>query len=534
MKNTFKILTTTLVVCLLILSSCGSDAEDKEANLKNSTRFNMISAVDNLAVVGSVDLITMIEKSDFEHNKDVPFEVLAGFKMFVKGNIDAELTGLELKGNNHFAVSMKEEEPEYVMFTAKVTNKEKIKQTLTNLKLSKGEYTKEEIEGKEYEFISEKNVTAMWDDKDFIVVASQKEETKKIAQKLLLARYIDAQENQNLDTYLKRVDDMNIFVNLESIMKSAKNTKEGKQISGEVLEMFNDAYYVGTGNFNAGEIVFDMNVYADKVKNSEYNALSKEVVSKTVFNYLSNDKLLAFGVASLDMSAIFNAMNLVPENEFNMSDIEKVTGMSQTELKELLTGDFSVSIMDIKSQEVTSTYDAYSEDDDFFEEETYTYQQTMPLVVFTVGIKDSSKIGSLLRMSGELIFENGVCKLEKDAYLTMNEEKLILSTDLETATFFAKGNKFKAFSLPSSTQMEKPVYGFYNTDVTQMPKGVLKLAETEEGQMALEFSNLFESVDFNGDFERMAFTVKLKNKSDNALKVITDFVLSVTKNKQFM
>ncbi len=523
-----------MVVSSLMLSSCGSDTEDKEANLKNSTRFNMISAVDNLAVVGSIDLVTMIEKSDFEHNKDVPFEVLAGFKMFVKGNIDAELTGLELKGNNHFALSMTGEDPDYVLLTAKVTNKEKVKQSLVNLKLSKGEYSKEEIEGKEYEFISEKEITAMWDDKDFIVVASQKEETKKIAQKLLLARYTDAKEDQKLDAFLKRVDDMNIFVNLEKIMESAKNTNEGKEIPDEVIAMFSDAYYVGTGNFNSGEIVFDMNVYADKVKNSDFNALSKAVVSASVFNYLTNDKLVAFGVANIDMNAIFEALNMVPENEFNMADIENATGMNQSQLKELLTGEFSVSLMDVKSQEVTSSYEAYSEDDDFFQEETYTYQKTIPDVIFTVGINDSSKIGGLLRMSEEMIFENGVCKLEENVYLTMNEERLILTSDAATASFFATGNKFKTYSLPSSTKMEKPVYGFYNTDVTQMPDGVLKMAETEEGQMALEFSNLFESVDFNGDFDRMAFTVKLKNKSDNALKVITDFVLSVTKDKQLM
>lgn len=533
MKNIFKTYLTALILGTLLLTSCGGD-KDKEADIKNTTQFNLISAVDNLAVVGSIDLVTMIEKSDFEHSKDVPFEVLAGFKMFVKGNIDAELTGVELKGNNHFALSMKGEEPDYVLFTAKVTNKEKVKQTITKLKISKGEYSKEDIKGKEYEFITEKNITLMWDDKDFIVVASQNEDTKKIAQNLMQSRYIDAPENSSLDTYLKRKDDMNIFVNLETLMQATKNTKDGQNITKEMLDMFESAYYVGSGNFNAGEIVYDMNIYADKVKSSEFNALSKEAVSKTVFNYLTNDKLLAFGAVSLDMNAIFNALNLVPKNEFNMSDIELVTGMSQSQLKELLTGDFSVSVLDIKSREVKSTYEAYSDDDDFFEEEFYSYQKTMPLVVFTVGIKDSSKIGSLLRMSGELTFDKGVCKLDEDAYLTINEEKMILTTDIQTAVFFAQGNKFKTFSLPSSTKMEKPVYGFYNTDVTQMPKGILKIAETEEGQMALEFSNLFESVDFNGDFERMVFSAKLKNKSDNALKVITDFILSVTKNKQFI
>lgn len=514
---------------MFIFSSCGE--EDETANLKNSTRFNMISSVENRMVVGSVDLVGIIEKSDFESSKDAPFELLAGFKMMVKGNMDPELTGIDITGNNHFAVSMKEEEPEYVMFTAKISNQEKVKKTLKDLNIFKGDYKKEESGSTIYEYLSDDDMTVGWDDKDIVIVAGQKINAEEKVKELLKARFVDAPANPALDDYLKQVDDMNIYFDIEVALEVGKNSMKGESITPEMMEMSKGAYYIGTGNFNAGEIVFEMNIFGDNFKQSEYNALGESPVSESFMKYLTKDKLIGFGTASIDMEALTGALKLVGEKEMDFDEFEKATGMSLDDLTGLFSGEFSFSLMDVVSEKVSyATPDDMQ--DDFFDEDAYSYNKEKPMALFAAGVTDTAKIGSLIRLTGEVEVLNGVYKLDRDAYLAFNADKLIITSDEVTAAFFASGNTYSSFTLPSSTSLSKPVYGFYNTDVTNMPNGILKMAETEEGQMALEFANLFELVDFQGDINKMSFTVKMKNKEDNALKVMSDYMLSVVKDKK--
>jgi hypothetical protein len=419
------------------------------------------------------------------------------------------------------------------MFTAKISNQEKVKKTLKDLNVFKGDYKKEESGSKIYEYLSDDNVTVGWDDKDIIIVAGQKIDTEKKVKELLKARFVDASSNKELDDYLKQTDDMNIFVNLEVAMNVAKNSKEGKDITKDMLAMAKGAYYIGTGNFNAGEIVYEMSIFGDEIKNSEFNALGKSPVSDSFLKYLTKEKLIAFGTASVDMVALNKALELVDSKDVDFKDVEKVTGMNVEEITSLFSGEFSLSLMDVVSEKVSY---ATTEDmeDEFFDEEMYSYNSEKPLVLFAAGVTDTAKIGGLLREKGGVEVLNGVYKLDRDAYLAFSADKLIITTDEITAGFFASGNTYSSYSLPAATSIGKPLYGFYNTDVTNMPNGILKMAETEEGQMGLEFANLFELVDFQGDIDKMTFTVKMKNKNDNALKVIVDYVMGVVKDKNIM
>jgi hypothetical protein len=516
---------------IFVFSSCGE--EDETANLKNSTRFNMVSAVENLMVVGSIDIVSIIEKSDFENCKDAPFEAVAGYKMMVKDNIDPELTGIDITGNNHFAISLKDEEPEYVMFTAKISNQEKVKKTLKDLNIFKGDYKKEESGSRIYEYLSGDDMTVGWDDKDIVIVAGNKIDTEKKVKELLKARFVDAAANAGLDGYLKQADDMNVYFNVEMAMKAAKASKEGEAITEDMLAMSKGAYYIGTGNFNTGDIIYEMNIFGDNFKNSEYNALGTSPVSENFMKYLTNDKLIGFGMASINMDALNNALSLVDEEEIDFDDVQKATGMTVEELVGLFSGEFSLSLMDVISEKV-SYATAADMQDEFFDEEMYSYNSEKPMVLFAAGVTDSAKIGTLLREVGKVEVMNGVYKLDKDAYLAFNNDKLIITTDEVTAGFFASGNTYSSYTLPSATSVSKPLYAFYNTDVTNMPNGILKMAETEEGQMGLQFADLYELVDFKGDINKMSFTVKMKNKNDNALKVITDYIMSVVKDKKLI
>lgn len=524
MKNIFR-LSIVVLLGAVFLTSCGE--EDKTENLKHSTRYNMMSSVENLAVIGSIDLLSLIEKSGFESNPDLPMEAIAGYKMMVKDKLDSEKTGIDLTGNNPIAISMiNPEEPEFIMFTAKVTNSENVKSTIQDI--VKGKYTKEEIDGDSYEFVEEDEVIVAWDNKDLVIVFSEKEDVKKIATDLLMARFVDGPDADNgMEAYLGEKADMNIYVRAENSLSALEEQKVN--IPAEFVEMLEGAYYVGRGNFNDGEIAFEWDIHADKVKDSEFNALAAEAISSSFMNYLTNDKLIGFGTASINMDAIFNALKFVENDEFKFSDLEKETGLSEEQMRTMFTGEIAISFLDILSENVEVT----ASEDDFFQE-SYSYQDEKPLMVLTVGIKDSSEIGELIRLAGKAKVENGIYEMDKDAFIAFHADKLILTTDKATAEYFAQGNQFKSYTLSSSAVNNTPLFGYLNTDLNNLPKGLLKMAENEEGQMGLEFMGLFETVKFNGAFEHMEFKAIMNNKSENSLKVITDFIFKIVKENQML
>ncbi len=516
---------------VLVLSSCGED--DKTENLKHSTRYNMISSIDHLAIVGSVDLLKLIDKSGFESNPDLPPEASAGYKMMVKGKLDPDKTGIDLSGNNHIAVSMvNPEKPEFVMFTAKVTNPDNAKSTVQDL--FKGSYASEEVDGDTYHFVTDDEIVVAWDGSDLVLVFSENEEPKKIAKDLLLARYVDGNDDdKGMEAYLEREDDMNAYIRVNNTVDflQAQNT----EFPEEVLSALEEAYYIGSGNFNKGEIVFEWDIYADELKNSEFNALAAEPINESFYNYLTNDKLIAFGMASINMDAIFSALEFAQNDDFSFDKFEDETGLSKEIMQQMFTGEFALSFVDIKmGQSNTEMVKAVESIDDFFQEESYSYDKEVPVLVFSAGVTDTAKLGELLRASGEAKVMNGIYQMDKDAFITFHADKLIVTSDLETAQSLAGGATFKSYALPASANNGSPLFGFVNTDPLKIPEGLLKMASNEEGEIALEVLEMFESVQFNGAFEHMEFKIDMANKTENALKVITDYILKQVKEKQMI
>ncbi|MCB9189296.1 MAG: hypothetical protein H6599_08440 [Flavobacteriales bacterium] len=529
MRKIFKLIVPVFAGAALF-SSCSSE-EDKTENLKHSTDYNMLSSIDHLAVVGSIDLLQIIEKSGFESNPNLPSEAGAMYKMMVKEKLDADKTGIDLSGNNHFAVSIVDpEKPDFVVYCAKVTNADNAKHTVQDL--LKGTYTKEEIDGTEYQFVVDDEVAVAWDDKDIVLVFSDQEKPKEIAKDLLLARFVDGPDaDKGMEDYLKQHDDMNIYVQVGNSKDFLK--AQNADFPEEMLNSLEDAYYVGSGNFNNGEIVFDWNIHAEGIKNSEYNALAADAINESFYNYLTAENLIAFGTASINMEAIFNALEFAQNKDFSFDKFEDQTGLSKQMMQEMFTGEFALSFVDIQMVEMgTNTADMQVSKDDFFEE-SYSYNEEVPVIIFTAGIGDSTKFGELLRLSGEAKTMNGVYQMDKDAFITFHKDKLILTTDQATAAYFASGQSYPKYSIPGGVN-GKPLFGFANTNPMKMPAGLMKMAENEEGEIAVSFMGLFESVVFEGEFEHMEFRASMNNKSENALKVITDFVISMIKEKQMI
>ncbi len=515
-----------IALCLFIPATLLSCSEDKP-EIKNSTRFNLISSVDNLLMVGSVDFKKLMSKSDFENSPNFLMEYNMMYKMVVRDMIDSDLLGVKMEGNNHFAIGMKEGDNDpLIIFTAPIINPDKVKTGVKDF--FKGNYTaptKEDF----YHYISEDNAVLAWDDKDIIVVAKDKgsDDLKKEAKRLLDARFVDAPANETLAKFLERTDDMNFYLNSGLSLKIAEKENKELNLPEDFKKAFQDSYYLAYGNFENGSILFNYEYIAPNFKSSPYNFLGDKPASTEFLNFLSADnKLIGFFAASINLGVLIETVKKTnPDAEFEISNIEKEIGAAPGSLQKLFTGEMAVSFVDMT---IPAADMATTDMDDF--DMDYYAPEPKPEVIFTVGINDMSAINTMLTTS-KLINKGSYYSME-EAFLVIVSNKIVVTTNEAVAIKLASGTSLPAYELPSGVEMKSPMFGFLNTNTARIPNGLMATASTEEGQAALEFLDLFESITMEGTIEKAELKVTMKNKNENALKVITDYILKLASSNQ--
>ena len=515
-SSIFTILSISLTSLLLV------NCSDSKPEIKNSTRFNMLSSIDNLLVVGSIDFKKLMEKSDFENNKDLPMEANMGYKMIVKDMIDSDLVGIKLEGNHPIAIGMVEgEKSPLIVYTATVIKADKVKNGVKDI--MKGAYTAPDKENP-YHYIVETGMVLAWDDADAVLVVQDfgKLDLKNEAKKLLDARYVDAPANEALATFLTRTDDMNMYINVSLSLEIAQKEDKNINVSEEFKNAFKDAYYLAYGNFNNGTILFDYEYNAPNFVNSNYNFLGKGPVAADFMNFLSADnKLIAFFAASINIGVLMETIKETsPDAQSEINSLEKEMGVAPGTFNKLFSGELAVSFVDLTIPESTTA----STDDEFYDE--FYAPEPKPEVVFSVGINDKTTLETIFATSklekkdGYFVFEDG--------FIVLTTSKLVLVTNEVLAKELASNNQLSAYSLPNSTSISTPIFGFLNTDTSRIPNGLLATAKDEEGQALLSFLDLFEGIVFEGTIEKAELKINLKNKTDNSLKVITDYIISVS------
>jgi hypothetical protein len=527
------ILTLKKVALLAIIPFALVNCSEDVPEIKNSTRFNLIASVDNLLMVGSVDFKKLMAESDFENSPNFLMEYNMMYKMVVRDMIDSDLLGVKMEGNNHFAIGMKEGDTDpLIVFTAPIINPDKVKAGVKDF--FKGNYTaptKEDV----YHYISEDNAVLAWDDKDIIVVAKDKgsDDLKKEAKRLLDARFVDAPANETLAKFLERTDDMNFYLNSGLSLKIAeKENKEELKLPEDFKKAFEDSYYLAYGNFENGSILFNYEYIAPNFKSSPYNFLGDKPASAEFLNFLSADnKLIGFFAASINLGVLIETVKKTnPDAEFEISNIEKEIGAAPGSLQKLFTGEMAVSFVDmtIPANDMDATDVDATEMDDF--DMDYYAPEPKPEVIFTVGINDMNAINSMLTTSK--LINNGSYYSMEEAFLVIVSNKLVVTTNEDVAIKLASGASLPAYELPSGVEMKSPMFGFLNTNTARIPNGLMATASTEEGQAALEFLDLFESITMEGTIEKAEVKITMKNKGENALKVITDYILKLASSNQ--
>jgi hypothetical protein len=515
-----------LILVVIALSTL--QCKEKDPEIKNSTRFNLLSSIDHLMLVGSIDFKSLMQKSDFENSPNFNMEMKMLYKMVVKDMIDSDLIGIQLEGNNHFAIGQKPgEKNPLIVFTAPVVKADKVKNGVKDV--IKGKYSAPE-KNEKYHYLEDKGMCMAWDEKDMIIVVQDfgSIDLKSEAKRLLDARYVDAADNPTLANFLQRKDDMNLYVDITQALEIGSQQSKTK-LSAEYYNTFKGAYYVSYGNFEKGSISFDYELNAPNFTSSDYNFIGNKAVSSDFLNFLSADnKLIGFMSSSINISALFDLLIASdPSFSYEIEDFEKSVGVNITQLKNLFDGELAFSLVDmvLPNNGLSSTGDVFIDE--------YYSAEPQPKIIIAFGIKDEALLKSLLDATPELTSKTGYYAAS-DAFMVIKNNKLIVSTEESVCKEIVTKGKLSTYELPAGTTIKTPIFGFINTNTARIPNGMLGLAIDEQGQAALQFLDLFESITVTGNAEKATFKVQLKDKNNNSLKVMIDYILnSVNKDMPF-
>ena len=109
-------------------------------------------------------------------------------------------------------------------------------------------------------------------------------------------------------------------------------------------------------------------------------------------------------------------------------------------------------------------------------------------------------------------------------YVVISDNKLVITEEVEFAKIIANGGNLGKFKKQTAAD-KTPLYAYLNTDVNAYPQSLKDAIVKETSEKMLHFFDEFESVNFTGGFDKMRFEVILKNKEENALKILTGYMM---------
>ena len=327
----------------LLLNSCGEKAEKIDFH---SPEFNMISSLDNHAVIFSYDFMKLLDKSEVQNSAEMPMEVKMLMSLYVGEMLKSSNMGIRLEGNNHAVITTTVTgDIDLVVLTAEVVNEDKVKKGIKDF--FKGNAFEEDgLHLIEHQF---SHTLAAWDSDHIVFIYSENDtvDLKIKAKSILDARKVEGAVNAVLENYLDREDDVNVLVYLDKWVELAKKEAYEIELDEDFLSLYDAAYMIGAGNFLQGKIVFEMEMHGDKLKDSKYNLLPGNPISNEFMSYLSNEDPMMFGVASINMDAVFDIMLQNDDIKDEFIDELKEMGWTESEMRGLLTGEFSASLIGV-------------------------------------------------------------------------------------------------------------------------------------------------------------------------------------------
>ncbi|MDG2369378.1 MAG: hypothetical protein P8M12_01935 [Flavobacteriales bacterium] len=528
------------VFTILFLNSC-------QNNSKNNWKANVINSVEgDVAVVGSIDIMNILNKSDIMNSEFLPEEYKGMMNMYVLNTLKSENLGFKIEGNNHVVVVVNETgEFDYVFFMADVLDEKKMSK---NLKFLIGGSK----EVKDYNYLTtSEGVVIAWDEKNVIGLLQTPKNKKSTNSISILSKLLDSRDDnsikssEDLTDFLERKDDINAFVYSDVYSKMTLS------LSGMGNDKFNsldfkDRNVVFSGNINNGNILFESS-FDSPNQDNELRPLMEKPINSDYLNYLSNNgQLLAFFLANINIEGIVKSPELILQFGQVFKELEillKQFDLNLEDISNTITGEMSFSILDLNTNFDASAdiSDAFgSNDDDFFndlsEDEFYEFydnydnqnSETTPKMLLSLGIKNKNSIVNLFKKFNYEVSENVIVNLDNQISFLLKDKTLFIGSPESLLVLLNENGKLIKYN--PINEIDTPIYGFINTDTMLIPNNFRNQIDDEFGAAYMNLLSEIKYVEFKSTVSSGRLEIVMDNKQDNALKVLVNSILKSFSN----
>jgi hypothetical protein len=342
------------------------------------------------------------------------------------------------------------------------------------------------------------------------------------------------------ESYIKSEDkggDASLYINYKNINKLIEN--EIENLDSYYPKKIKDFYKNIEGstfvlNFNKNHISIDgIQFFKDENKTEEFNILGEKGLDSKAIDFISsNGKLLMGMTAVINMNEVFNILKTIPKYDEGISELENIIGLSESEIKNLLNGNISMALTDMKMKDIEKTTYEYNEFIGDYEFQTRMVSTPIPIYCIQIGIKESSVYKKMIAKISEL--GEGKITLEGnkmilptnseygDVLVVNLNDRIIITNDASAAKEIDK-NKKGTKSINSDLQKlfsENPIacyvcLNFDNYGNKQIKSMLSDIGQSDkEYQMTKKLMGNFSSFSFDGSLKTSKIGIHLKKEGD--------------------
>jgi hypothetical protein len=511
MKN-FKTIVAILLVNLFLVS-CNTERSRQDKVSK------MISSIDSPFLIATLTPQNLIDKSSVE-NGVLSFAEQTLVSFFIA----SENTGFDNNEQIQIIAAKGSGMTPDVYSIFKLNNADKYESLIKNELNSEVK----EKDGVKY-FIYDNYYVLAWQGEfgvgcnttiDFKSMFSGKggSNTKTINKCIALLKSANEGElNTEYNDFLSKDNDISTYFNAKNTfayLKSMNTSMSGLNV--EDIQKYEEKYgsltHESALNFEKGKITFDQDFVLTDLLKEEFGFIKDKGIDSDLFKYgKSKTPMVSYSINVNSNQALDYLKSEMNERELDQMTHElNKTGLTIDELAESFSGQVLIMV-----DGVTTKVELV----DFGYGEQFETKTNEPIMGAVFGIKDKSMFSKLPK--DVTVSQNGLMSFEDDIFGCLTDEVFFVSNDKNWVIKVMNG---ESVAVDEREELTDNPYGFYAVNDLEKNKQLL------EGDM--KFASLFAKAYGFANLDNSKFTIELKNKSDNALKVISKFLSELDYNNE--
>lgn len=348
----------------------------------------------------------------------------------------------------------------------------------------------------------------------------------------------------NLDAFKEfegNLADADVFLNLPAILKESKNMDLPETFASQIDNLNGASLHLG---FQEESVDLALHMYYKDQELAEKNNFLGGPNDSKITKYLtSNGKAIGAMSLSLKMDNLVDLVQKLDENNEINDGLMTGFNLSLDHFEKMLSGSMALSLTELKKVEITEYQSSYQYDPysgQIYEEQTpITYEKTVPIFNYQLGISDANLSSKLLGKLEELnliVNEGNVYVMENSEFGTLNlvakNDLWIISNDPKSVNLAGNGE----WNAPQNEDLNKALtseaVGMYlSLDINEYgtPEDVRDLKNEANFEDIEELANLLKNVNGYGNNESIYLNIGLKPGEGNSLYRISKALVDIAK-----